>query len=177
MTQKTKVAYLLSRFPQLTQTFVTREIYWIREHNIQTVIFSLSKPKSLPTEKKARELINELDYLSKVYDSPKPLIHKNLAKSWFKIFKKAAMFMPNLYRGISQIWDEPNKDIPFFLSSFFASSLLSTKRITSFLQSVIEEAGGIATDFEGKPVREGFRTCVSAGPGIYEQLRELLVYR
>jgi predicted acylesterase/phospholipase RssA len=59
-----------------------------------------------------------------------------------EILKKAAMFMPNLYRGISQIWDEPNKDIPFFLSSFFASSLLSTKRITSFLQSVIEEAGG-----------------------------------
>jgi predicted acylesterase/phospholipase RssA len=59
-----------------------------------------------------------------------------------EILSKTASFMPNLYRGISSLWNEPNKDIPFFLSSFFASSLLSTKRITHFLQSVLEEAQG-----------------------------------
>ncbi len=59
-----------------------------------------------------------------------------------EILKKAAMFMPNLYRSLSKFRDDPNKDIPFFLSSFFASSLLSTKRITSLLATVVEEAQG-----------------------------------
>jgi len=59
-----------------------------------------------------------------------------------EILSKAASFMPNLYRGISKLWGEPNKDIPFFLSSFFASSLLSTKRITHFLETVLAEAQG-----------------------------------
>ena len=59
-----------------------------------------------------------------------------------EIFSKTASFMPNLYRGISRLWNEPVADIPFFLSSFFASSLLSTKRITHFLGTVLEDAQG-----------------------------------
>jgi len=59
-----------------------------------------------------------------------------------EIASKAASFMPNLYRGITRYWNDTNKDIPFFLSSFFASSLLSTKRITKFLGTVLEEARG-----------------------------------
>lgn len=55
---------------------------------------------------------------------------------------KIASFVPNLYRGISSLWNEENKDIPLFLSSFFVSSLLSTKRIRGFLERVLEEAQG-----------------------------------
>jgi colanic acid/amylovoran biosynthesis glycosyltransferase len=53
---KLKVAYLLGTFPQLTQTFVTREIYWIREHDVETHIFSLFNPKSIPTDEQAQGL-------------------------------------------------------------------------------------------------------------------------
>lgn len=54
--RKLKVAYLLGTFPQLTQTFVTREIYWIREHDVETHIFSLFNPKSIPADEQVTEL-------------------------------------------------------------------------------------------------------------------------
>ena len=51
MSNKLNVAYLLGTFPQLTQTFVNREIYWIGEFGIETHIFSMYNPKSLPDDK------------------------------------------------------------------------------------------------------------------------------
>jgi predicted acylesterase/phospholipase RssA len=59
-----------------------------------------------------------------------------------EMFSKIASFLPNLYRGVTKFWSEPNKDIPLFLSSFFMSSLLSTKRIRNFLETVLDEAQG-----------------------------------
>ncbi len=59
-----------------------------------------------------------------------------------EFFSKIALFLPNLYRGVTKFWNEPNKDIPLFLSSFFMSSLLSTKRIRRFLETVLDEAQG-----------------------------------
>lgn len=56
--------------------------------------------------------------------------------------EKVAGFVPNLYRGLTKFWNEPNKDIPLFLSSFFVTSLLSSKRIRRFLETVLEEAQG-----------------------------------
>jgi len=56
------VAYLLSTFPQLTQTFVTREIFWIRSHDVRVEIFSLFKPESIPAEAQARELMSRVHY-------------------------------------------------------------------------------------------------------------------
>ena len=62
MSDKLKVAYLLGTFPGLTQTFVVREIYWIRKHHIEPAVFSLFMPKELPTEKKAKELMAATHY-------------------------------------------------------------------------------------------------------------------
>ncbi len=59
-----------------------------------------------------------------------------------ELASKVASFLPNLYRGITTLWNEPNKDIPLFLSSFFATSLLSAKRIRGFLEKILEEAQG-----------------------------------
>lgn len=59
-----------------------------------------------------------------------------------EFFYKVAMFVPNLFRGLSSLWGEPNKDIPLFLSSFFMTSLLSAKRIRHFLENILEEAQG-----------------------------------
>jgi predicted acylesterase/phospholipase RssA len=59
-----------------------------------------------------------------------------------EIASKLLFFMPNLFRGVTKLWNKNDKDIPFFFSSLFASSLLSTKRIRTFLETVLEEAQG-----------------------------------
>jgi len=59
-----------------------------------------------------------------------------------EFFAKMTSFFPNLYRGLTTFWSEPNKDIPLFLSSFFMTSLLSAERIRNFLENVLEDAQG-----------------------------------
>ncbi len=59
-----------------------------------------------------------------------------------EFFTKLTTFIPNLYRGVTNFWNEPNKDIPLFLSSFFMTSLLSADRIRNFLENVLKDSHG-----------------------------------
>ncbi len=47
MAHNLKVAYILHRFPYLTETFIMREMYWIRAHGVEIDIFSLLSPKAI----------------------------------------------------------------------------------------------------------------------------------
>lgn len=40
---------------------------------------------------------------------------------------------------------------------------------------LVQEAGGIVTDFEGKPIDAGFKTFVAAGSDLYKPLSEFLI--
>ncbi len=52
-----KVAYLLHRFPLLTETFVAREIFWMREH-ADVTLYSLLPPRANePVHGQSRELL------------------------------------------------------------------------------------------------------------------------
>lgn len=62
MNQALKVAYLLTRFPHTTETFIMREMYWIREQEVEVHIFSLLNPKEGPVHQQARELLPSVRY-------------------------------------------------------------------------------------------------------------------
>jgi colanic acid/amylovoran biosynthesis glycosyltransferase len=57
-----RIAYILGTFPQLTQTFVTREIFWIRSFGVEVQVFSLSRPKSPPVDEQVTELLPFVRY-------------------------------------------------------------------------------------------------------------------
>ncbi|MBI5118207.1 patatin-like phospholipase family protein [Candidatus Poribacteria bacterium] len=59
-----------------------------------------------------------------------------------ELVSKTASFLPNLCLGLKKLWNEPNKDIPLFLSSFFVTGMLSAKRVRGFLENVLEDAQG-----------------------------------
>jgi len=52
-----KVAYVLHRFPYLTETFIAREMHWIREHGVDLTIFSLMPPKHTFRSRQAEDLV------------------------------------------------------------------------------------------------------------------------
>ena len=52
-----KVAYVLHRFPYLTETFIVREMHWVREHGIDLTIFSLMPPKDTVRSQQAEDLV------------------------------------------------------------------------------------------------------------------------
>jgi glycosyltransferase involved in cell wall biosynthesis len=62
--KKLKVAYILNRFPFLTETFIMREMYWIRQKGVELQIFSLFSPRNTPVHKQASELLPYTHYCS-----------------------------------------------------------------------------------------------------------------
>ncbi len=52
-----RVAYVLQRFPRISETFILREMYWIREHNVELYVFPLRLIKSELADKDARSLL------------------------------------------------------------------------------------------------------------------------
>lgn len=40
---------------------------------------------------------------------------------------------------------------------------------------LIQEAGGITSDFEGNPINEDYKTFFGAGPALYKQLQKLII--
>lgn len=56
-TRPLKVAYVLHRFPHLTETFIVREMHWIRQHGIDLTIYSLMSPKSSVRSRQAEDLV------------------------------------------------------------------------------------------------------------------------
>jgi colanic acid/amylovoran biosynthesis glycosyltransferase len=57
-----KVAYILHRFPHLTETFIMREMYWIRRHAVDVQIYSLLNPRPSPVHQQAQELLPSVHY-------------------------------------------------------------------------------------------------------------------
>lgn len=59
-----KVAYVIHRFPHLTETFIMREMYWIRQYGVELHIFSLLSPRPTPVHEQAKELLPFVRYSS-----------------------------------------------------------------------------------------------------------------
>lgn len=62
MENKLKVAYILHRYPHLTETFIMREMYWLREGGVEVNIFSLLPPKHEIVHEQAKELLSNTHY-------------------------------------------------------------------------------------------------------------------
>lgn len=62
MENKLKVAYVLHRFPHLTETFIMREMYWLREEGVEVNIFSLLPSKHVIVHEQAKELLPNTRY-------------------------------------------------------------------------------------------------------------------
>jgi len=62
--QTLKVAYILREFPSISETFILREMYWIRQQGIEVHIYALFPPPDhhSPIHKQARELLPVTHY-------------------------------------------------------------------------------------------------------------------
>src|ERR1700674_3677043 len=57
-----KVAYILLRFPQLTETFIADEIQTLRSQNVEVQICSLLQPDPGPIQSVSRQLLRFTSY-------------------------------------------------------------------------------------------------------------------
>lgn len=89
---KLKVAYILHRFPYLTETFIMREMYWIREHGIKLYIFSLLAPKHDIVHDQAQDLLHYTRY--------SPYLSWKVIKAQFYFFWRSPMRYLNAFVNI-----------------------------------------------------------------------------
>jgi len=59
-----RIAYVLQRFPRLSETFILREMCGLREHGVELCIFPLLPNRAKPVENDARELLAYTRYTS-----------------------------------------------------------------------------------------------------------------
>lgn len=120
MSRKLKVAYLLGTFPQLTQTFVTREIFWIGDHDVETHIFSLNKPKSIPDDKLARTLHPGVHY--------SPYLSWEIIKAQFYFLRRSPIrYIRALLKAVSYTFREPK--MLYHAMAFFPKSVYFARRM------------------------------------------------
>lgn len=62
MSSPLKVAYILHRFPCLTETFITRELSCLQDEGVETSIFSLLPPKKEVIHAQAKALLSRAHY-------------------------------------------------------------------------------------------------------------------
>lgn len=100
MRRDLKVAYILHRFPYLTETFIMREMTWIREQGVELHIFSLLPPEHTTVHEQAKELLPYTRY--------SPFISWDVLKAQFYYLRrKPSGYLRALMKTIWQTYREP----------------------------------------------------------------------
>jgi colanic acid/amylovoran biosynthesis glycosyltransferase len=149
MDDKLKVAYMLHRFPYLTETFIMREMYWIREHGVQLHIFSLLDPKKdQPVHEQAQELMQHVRY--------SPFLSWDLLRAQLHfLFRSPARYFRALARTVWQTYREPGVLARVLLlfpkSVYFARQMeeLGIEHIHAHFAWLEGIAAGVARDLVG----------------------------
>lgn len=149
MPGKLKVAYILSRFPKLTETFILREMCWLREANVEIHIFSLLSPLPTPVHQQAQALMPYVHY------SPLFLSRELILAQIHYLFRSPLRYLCALARAIWQTYREPLVLLRVLLlfpkSVYFARQMakLGIEHIHAHFIWVNGIAARIAFDLEG----------------------------
>jgi colanic acid/amylovoran biosynthesis glycosyltransferase len=97
-----KVAYILSRFPDLTETFIMREMYWLHESGVEVDIFALLPQQPAPIHQQAEELMPRVHY------SPYVLSWNLICAHFYYVFRSPLRYLRALWRAVELTWREPS---------------------------------------------------------------------
>lgn len=149
MPNNLKVAYILSRFPRLTETFILREMYWIRQFEVDVHIFSLLNPLPTPVHQQAEEMMPYVHY------SPFFLSRALILAQFHFIFLSPLGYLRALLGAIWQTYREPLVLLRVLLlfpkSVYFARQMeeLGIDHVHAHFVWVNGVAAGIASDLIG----------------------------
>lgn len=102
MPNKLKVAYFLQRFPFLTETFILREMIFLRKLGLDVHVFSIIPPLPTPIHQQVQEMMPYVHY------SPFLLSLKLILAQFHFLLRSPLKYMCALYRAIWQTLPEPS---------------------------------------------------------------------
>jgi len=152
MADSLKVAYYLSRFPRLSETFILREILFLREMGLDVHIFSLLPPLSSSTmHPQVRDMMSYVHY------SPYLFSFKLIFAQFHFLFNSPIKYVRALLRLLWQTYPEPSTCVKALLlfpkSVYFARQLEEMKidHIHSHFVWINGISAQVASDLIGIP--------------------------
>lgn len=140
-----KVAYILHRFPVLSETFIMRELHWIRRHGIDVTIFALLPGTDKLVHDQAQELLGLTHY--------SPFLSRAVVRAQAHFLRRSpGRYMTALAGVIRQTWREPLVMLRGLLlfpkSVYFAQRIqtLGIEHIHAHFVWVDGLAAGVAAD-------------------------------
>jgi glycosyltransferase involved in cell wall biosynthesis len=127
--KKLKIAYILSRFPAFSETFISNEIWWLRYHGYDVRIFSLLKPRDTLVQTQSKDLMQYVNY------SPPFLSWEMFSAQLYYIFHQPIKYFHAVFKTIRCTYREPLVLLSMFVifpkSVYFARQMeaLGVERI------------------------------------------------
>ena len=109
MSNKLKVAYILSRFPYLTETFILREMIGLRKQGFDVHIFPLFSPLTGPIHRQVEEM------MPYVHNSPLLFSFQVILSHFYFLFLSPIKYFRALYTAIWQTYREPRVLVRVFM--------------------------------------------------------------
>lgn len=101
-TEKMKVAYVLSRFPMLTETFILREMIALRKLGVEIHVFSMLPPFQGPVHAQVQEMMPYVHYSSFFFS------WKLWCAQVYFLFHSPLKYFRAFFKIIWQTWREPD---------------------------------------------------------------------
>ena len=152
MADSLKVAYYLPRFPRLSETFILREILYLREMGLDVQVFSLLPPLSSSTMHRKVQ-----DMMAYVHYSPYLFSFKLFFAQFHFLFRSPIKYIRALSRLLWQTFPEPSTCVKalflFPKSVYFARQLeeMRIDHIHSHFVWINGIAAQVASDLIGVP--------------------------
>lgn len=119
--QKPKIAYILSRFPAFSETFISNEIWWLRSYGYDIRIFSLLKPRNPLIQRQSEDLMDYVSY------SPRLVSWKILSAQVYYLLHRTTKYIQAILKTIRCTYREPLTLLGMFLifpkSVYFARQM------------------------------------------------------
>ena len=144
-----RVAYIMSRFPKITETFILYEILAVEEQGLQVSIFPLLKPRPTGVHPEGASLLKKiLELVSKpqgeiiMHTEAIPLVErahyapffsiKILAAQLYYLLHKPAAYLGTFWRLVRENWGSPNfllGSLAFFPKTVYFARLMQAEGI------------------------------------------------
>ncbi|MBN1453546.1 MAG: glycosyltransferase [Anaerolineales bacterium] len=149
MTNNPKIAYILSRFPYLTETFILREMILLRKSGLEVHVFSMFPPLPTPVHQEAQEMLPYTHY------SPYLLSSKLLLAHLYFLLHTPVQYVRAIAKAVWQTYREPLVLLRVLLTwpktVYFARQMqeLNIEHIHAHFVWVNGIAAGVASDLIG----------------------------
>jgi glycosyltransferase involved in cell wall biosynthesis len=119
--KRLKVAYILSRFPAFSETFISNEIWWLRSQGYDVRIFSLLKPRNTLVHPQSENLMQYVKY------SPPLISWRMISAQLNYFFCRPLKFLQAVFKTVRCTYREPitllSMLVVFPRSVYFASQM------------------------------------------------------